>query len=153
MSQLISIVYKPKSAQPEGGAYTRVPITHAVLVAGHGIEGDEKGGSGNRHLNIMSAHTMQDLTVEGFQTCPGRMGEQLIVGDLDVNALPPGTRLQIGEQSIVELTEPRTGCAKLERHQGKQRQDASGRLGMMARVLVGGNISIGDVVSALDSDG
>lgn len=152
MSKLVSIVYKPEGEPAKEDGYIRVPLQKALLVAGHGIEGDAKGG-GNRHLNIMSAPIMDGLAEQGFQTSPGQMGEQLIFSGLDINALAPGTRLQIGTQAQVELTEPRTGCAKFERHQGKLRQEASGRMGMMARVLAGGQIAIGDSVQVLDEAG
>jgi MOSC domain-containing protein YiiM len=49
----------------------------------------------------------------------------------------------------VEVVEPRTGCGKFEQHQGKLRQAAAGRLGVMARVLVGGSIQVGDPVRLL----
>ena len=147
MSELVSIVYKPEDAEPTVGAYTRVPRKEAILRAGYGIEGDAKGGDGNRQLNIMSADTLRDLTGEGFQASPGRMGEQLILAGIAVDKLPAGTQIAIGAEACVELTEPRTGCAKFERHQGKARQDASGRLGMMARVIKGGPITVGDTVT------
>lgn len=63
--------------------------------------------------------------------------------------LPADTRLQIGGQACVELTEPRTGCGKFERYQTKKREEAAERLGMMARVVKGGIITVGDAVQIL----
>jgi MOSC domain-containing protein YiiM len=120
-----------------------------VLVANYGIEGDAKGG-GTRQLNLMSAETVEALAGKGFQTAPGELGEQLIVAGLNLDALPCGTRLRIGAEASVELTEPRTGCAKFERHQGKTKGEAAGQMGVMARVLEGGAIAIGDPVSCVD---
>lgn len=152
MGELFSIVYKPQDATPTGAAYTRIPISQAQLLAGHGIEGDLKGGSGSRHVNIMTLETMQELGGEGFLVEPGLMGEQLILSGIDVNALPAGTQLRIGSEACVELTEPRTGCAKFERYQEKPPQEAAGRLGMMARVVTSGAISLGDSVQVLSSE-
>ena len=100
----------------------------------------------------MSQERLEELSTEGFQATPGRMGEQLIVAGLDLNSLPNGTRLQIGETACVELTEPRTGCGTFERHQGKNREDAAGRLGMMAHVVAEGVIALGDSVQVVESD-
>jgi MOSC domain-containing protein YiiM len=94
----------------------------------------------------MSAEAIQTLADEGFCASPGQLGEQLILSGIEVDALPPGARLQIGASACVEFTEPRTGCAKFERHQGKQREEAAGRLGMMARVVAEGTIRVGDPV-------
>jgi MOSC domain-containing protein YiiM len=149
MSELVSIVYKPMNAASSEEDYLRIPLAQTRLVVDYGIEGDAKGGNPTRQLNLMSAGTLQHLAQEGFRTAPGQMGEQLIVADLEIDHLPCGTRLQIGEQACVELTEPRTGCGKFERYQDKKREEAAGRLGMMARVVVSGTITTGDVVQVV----
>jgi MOSC domain-containing protein YiiM len=153
VSQLVSIVYKPAGASPPREGYTRVPVLEARLVAGHGIDGDSKGGGKDRHLNIMSAETMALLGAEGFVQEPGKLGEQLILTGIEVDALAEGTQLRIGQVACVEVTEPRTGCAKFERHQGKPREEAAGRLGVMARVVVGGKIAVDDPVTVLSEHG
>jgi MOSC domain-containing protein YiiM len=149
MSELVSIVYKPKDAAASDDGYARVPLQQAQLIAGYGSEGDAKGGGPDRHLNIMAAETLEALSGEGFQAAPGQMGEQLIIAGLAVDSLPAGARLQIGESACVEVVEPRTGCGKFEQHQGKLRQEAAGRLGVMARVLASGPIRVGDAVRLL----
>lgn len=145
MGKLVSIVYKPNEAEAAQG-YAREALTEAALVAGHGIEGDAKGGGKSRHLNIMSAETVQSLRSDGFLTQPGQLGEQLVVNGLAVDTLPSGTRLQIGDCACAEVVEARTGCAKFERWQAKARQEAAGRLGVIARVITGGTVRIGDPV-------
>jgi len=145
MAHLSSIVYKPAFGPTSETGYTRIALSQAVLVTDYGIDGDTKGG-GSRQLNIMTMEVLQTLGTEGFQTQPGQMGEQLTVSGLDMNLLMAGDRIRIGADAIVEVTEPRTGCAKFERHQGKLRTDAAGRLGMMARVVTGGTIKVGDAV-------
>src|SRR5579862_6224341 len=97
MAQLVSIVWKPKGAQPADGRYTRCPADEAMLVEGYGIEGDAKGGSPGRHLNIMCAANVTSLSADGFHVLPGELGEQLLVDGIDVELLPPGTELEIGE--------------------------------------------------------
>lgn len=147
MSQLVSIVYKPEGAEPNAEGYTRIPLQAAQLVAGHGIEGDMKGGGATRHVNIMSKETMDALGEEGFLVQPGCLGEQLIVEGLDVNKLSAGSLLRLGAEAVLEIVEPRTGCGKFEKYQEKLRQEASGRLGMIAKVVASGAIALGDPVS------
>ena len=125
MSELVSIVYKPKDAVASGEGYARVPLQQAQLVEGYGIEADAKGGSGGRQLNIMAAEAMKSLAREGFHAAPGQLGEQLTIAGLDIDSLPVGARVQIGEDACVEVVEPRTGCGKFEQYQGKSRQDAA----------------------------
>ncbi|MHB2021102.1 MAG: MOSC domain-containing protein [Candidatus Xenobia bacterium] len=150
MSKLVSIVYKPAAGKGEHG-YLRCPLQQAVLQAGYGIEGDAKGGKAGRQLNVMGTPSLVSLAAEGFLTAPGQLGEQLIV-DLDVDALPVGTRIHIGPTACVELLEPRTGCGRFDQYQGKSHRVANGRLGMMAAVVDSGRIAVGDRVSVSAAD-
>jgi MOSC domain-containing protein YiiM len=152
MGELVSIVYKPKDAAATETSYTRLPLQEAHLVVGRGIAGDVKGASKTRQLNIMAANTVTELATEGFSASPGEMGEQLLVADVEIDGLAPGTQIRIGSSACIEVTEPRTGCGKFERYQGKRKEEASGRLGQMARVVADGVIRIGDPVEVLTTN-
>jgi len=71
---------------------------------------------------------------------------------LPAEALAPGVQLRIGETAVVELDKLRTGCARFEHIQGHSKASVAGRLGRMARVLVGGQIRVGDTVSVATTD-
>jgi len=147
MTRVSSIVYKPKSMDPDPeNHYLRTPAETANLIAGHGIEGDRKGGNPKRNLNIMSFETLEALREEGFSTLPGQMGEQIVIQGLDVSQLAEGDRLQIGDTALVMVTSHRTGCQRFEHIQGKAPQLATGRMGIMATVVTGGMINVGDLV-------
>jgi uncharacterized protein YdeI (YjbR/CyaY-like superfamily) len=151
MIKVTSIVYKPESAlsDPETH-YVRIPLDSANLVAGRGIEGDRKGGNPKRNLNLMSFETLEALRKEGFSTLPGQMGEQIVIEGLDVGKLAEGDRLQIGAQAYVEVVNHRTGCERFEQIQGKSPKLAAGRMGVMAKVLTGGTVAVGDPVKLLN---
>lgn len=146
MAEIYSLVYRPTKDRPEDH-YSRVPVEQVNLIADHGIEGDTKaGGSPERNLNIMFYEIMQALSGEGFKTQPGEMGEQVIVRGLDVNTLAAGTRLQFGDSAVIEVIKPRTGCDRFQAIQGKKPSEARDRLGVMARVVEGGSVRVGDAV-------
>ncbi len=152
MSAIHSIVYQPRASTIElPYRFNRVASDSVKLIAGHGIEGDEKAGrSAKRHLNILSLETLERLRELGYRTGPGELGEQLVVAGLDVMALEAGTQLQIGARAIVATTFPRTGREWLEKVQGKALSDGLvGHLGTMATVLRSGVIRVGDEVSVL----
>lgn len=150
MSSIVSIVYKPEHLPSKpADHYSRIPLQSATLVANYGIEGDTKGGHPQRQLNLMSFETLQALSSEGFNVEPGQMGEQIVMQGVDVNALSAGDRMQIGDGAVIEVTVPRTGCDRFEALQSKLRTDASGRMGVMARVISGGVIRVGDKVKVL----
>ncbi|MBZ0277235.1 MAG: MOSC domain-containing protein [Anaerolineae bacterium] len=152
MSQIASIVYKPANTPEPDDDYLRVDLDSAQLIAGYGIEGDVKGGHPKRNLNIMSYETLTNLRVLAFYTEPGQMGEQIVIHRLDVDSLPPGTRLQLGAEAVIEVTSARTGCEKFERLQGRSRTEAAGQMGVMAQVITGGHIHVGDPVTVLPGE-
>jgi MOSC domain-containing protein YiiM len=153
MAQITSIVYQPVGMNygENREDYIRLPLESARLIAGHGIDGDQKAGRHpDRQLNLLSLEWLQALKPQGYRTAPGQFGEQIIVQGLPLLELQPGDRLQLGGQAVVEITKPRTGCDRLERAQrGKSVVDHLGPLGQLAKVTRGGTIRVGDPVELL----
>jgi MOSC domain-containing protein YiiM len=151
MASIRSIVYHPLDREYENraGDYIRVPLERAALVAGHGIDGDQKAGHHpDRHLNLISQEWLDSIQPKGYKTAPGQFGEQIIVSGLAMEALQAGDRLQLGAEVIIEISKLRTGCERLEAAQGRTIQGL-GPLGAMARVVTGGAIAVGDTVATL----
>ena len=132
-----------------------------------GLEGDgwiERGSSRmpDRRANPEAQVTLISTRVlAAIEPDPGRWplaGDQLYVDvDLSVEALPPGSRLAIGE-AVLELSEaPHTGCAKFSARFGSDAlrwiNSARGRelrmRGANARVVRAGEIRVGDPVRPL----
>jgi MOSC domain-containing protein YiiM len=150
--RVASLVFTPGDVElrkPQD-RYARVAVDRVQLVESQGIDGDAKGGSGDRQLNVMLAETLAELGREGFKAGPGELGEQIIIAGLDPAALVQGARIKLG-QAVIEVGITRTGCARFESIQGKPKQSAKGRLGAMARVITGGEVAIGNAVEVLQS--
>jgi MOSC domain-containing protein YiiM len=85
---------------------------------------------------------------------PGMLGENIIVDGISLMELPSGTRLEIGE-SILELTEVRRPCSQLNEIHPNLLQAVTNKVagkvrfnaGMMARIIKGGLVKPGDLVS------
>jgi MOSC domain-containing protein YiiM len=148
MAHVVSIVYRPRKTGRPQDRYERVSVDGVRLVECQGIEGDMKGSTTSRQLNVMFAETLAELGLEGFKVEPGEMGEQIVLAGIDPAALTEGTRLKLGE-AVIEVGILRTGCARFEMIQGKPRSAAKGRLGVLATVVTGGEIAVGDVVEIL----
>ena len=150
MAHVVSIVYTPRDVpvrRPQQ-RYARVAVDRIRLVEFAGIEGDAKGGSGTRQLNVMLAEIVKELRSEGFRADPGELGEQIVIAGLDPSALVEGTRLKLGA-AVIEIGILRTGCARFEMIQGKPRQSAQSRLGALATVITAGEVAVGDAVELL----
>jgi len=142
-----------------------------VLIAGLGVEGDAHQGETVQHRsrvardptqpNLRQVHLVQselhdELRAAGFHIAAGQMGENVTTRGIDLLALPTGTRLQIGEDALLEITGLRNPCKQLNGIQdglmaATLDRDAHGDLvrkaGVMAVVLSGGEIRPGDPIA------
>ena len=154
MPHLVSIAYRPADIeQRPQDRYARVPVERAKLVEGHGIDGDTKGRFPKRELNVILAEIVEQLRAEGFRAAPGELGEQLVIAGLGPDVLTPGVRLRLGETAVIEITAPRTPCSRFAHIQGRTIKSARGRIGVMARVVCGGDIALGDAVAVVPQNG
>jgi MOSC domain-containing protein YiiM len=152
MAHITSIVYQPRDRRYAEGDmdYVRESLPDVELVAGCGLRGDRKGsGNPNRQVNVLSREWLDEAAAKGYRAGPGQFGEQLIVEGLDVIALPIGTRLRLGGDAELEIASRRTGCERLEAAQGRS-IEGLGPVGVMARVVKGGTICVGDPVTVLE---
>ncbi|MBN8465084.1 MOSC domain-containing protein [Corallococcus exiguus] len=124
----------------------RVPEAQAVEQ--HGFEGD-------RHQRRAVGHKRQLLLLDEAQRAAldvpeGALKENVLVEGLPLDALPPGQRLALGAEVVVELTEPCVPCWKLDALRPGLLKDSWGRRGQLARVLKAGTVHEGDTVRLLD---
>lgn len=151
MPRIVSIVYTPAGVERKpADNYARVPLERAMHVETHGIAGDLKGTTGSRQLNIMRAEALADLAAEGLQAQPGQLGEQIVIEGVERDLLVEGTRLQMGT-AVIEVGISRTGCDRFEHIQSTSRKSVQGRLGVLARVITGGEIAVGDAVTLVSA--
>ncbi len=143
-----SIVYKPKDATLDLNTpgYIRQPLDEAALIEGYGIQGDRKGGNPNRNLNVMDEATQAELEAEGYPVGAGVLGENIILGGIDLRTVPEGTRLRLGSEAIIVLGKARVPCEELTPLDARMPDLVHGRVGFMCRVVSSGRVRVGDPV-------
>jgi len=143
MAHIVSLAYKPADLESHPlDRFSRIAVERAVLVAGHGIAGDAKARPDSRQLNVMLAETVEQLRAEGFRTAPGELGEQMVIAGLSAETAIPGRRLRLGMSAVIELAYARVPCRRFARIQGQSKDVFRGRIGLMARVIVGGEVVV-----------
>jgi MOSC domain-containing protein YiiM len=129
----------------------------AIIDVERGVVGDRWSLKVNADP-LVQVSVMNSRFLEAIAGEANRMdlaGDNLIVDlDLHTDNLPTGTRLRIG-RAVLEVTDsPHTGCKKFERRYGKAALDltytpegAAMRLrGLLARVIQGGEVQVGDTI-------
>ena len=87
----------------------------------------------------------------------GRFGENLRTTGLDLTGAEIGERWRVGTALLLEVTAPRTPCAKFQAHRGVprliKRFTAHGASGAYLRVLETGDLGAGDPVEVVSRPG
>jgi len=96
---------------------------------------------GKRQVLLVDAET---LAV--FELAPGIIRENITTKDLDVNALPIGQKLRVGEVAV-EVSAVCDPCEQIEALRPGLQAAMQGRRGMLCRVLTSGTLRRGDPIS------
>ena len=134
MGRLVSINISPKKGTPKRS------ISSGQLVADIGLEGDAHATGGERQVSLLS---LDDVLKAGLN--PGDFAENFTLEDIDFNMLQVGTRIKVGNAHL-EISqigkECHTRCA-IYKNVG---ECIMPKRGMFAKVIIGGNISVGDKI-------
>lgn len=88
---------------------------------------------------------MAEENCDAFGLAPGEVRENIVTRGLDLQALPPGTRLGIGTAEL-EITKDCEPCGFIDSLRRGLCAKMVGRRGMLARVLRSGEIRVGDEI-------
>lgn len=151
--------------------FSKPTVDAVTLVAGLGVEGDAHFGATVQHLsrvrrdptqpNLRQVHLIHselfdEVAELGHEVTPGAMGENITTAGIDLLGLPRGTRLQLGETALVEITGLRNPCVQIDGFDpgllkavlGKDENGGVVRKGgVMAIVIAGGVVRKGDGIT------
>jgi MOSC domain-containing protein YiiM len=123
------------------------PVPEIALVVGHGVAGDAHAGDWHRQLSLLAQESIDTMAGSGLQLSPGDFAENITSRGIDLWSLPVGTRLRIGRDALVEVTQIGKEC-----HLGCEIRRQVGdcvmpRQGIFARVLQAGTVRAGDAIA------
>ncbi len=119
------------------------PIRSAKLIASAGIEGDAHAGS-VRQVSLLAIESIRKMSAD---IPPGSFAENITTEGVNLLALPIGTRLKLGSNAEIEITEHGKVC-----HDRCDIYKTHGRCvmpeeGIFAKVVNAGIISAGDIIN------
>ena len=123
-------------------------VSSADLTAGYGIEGD-------RHAVSEGVRTarqvllMDEETLGKFDLTRGQIRENITTTGIDLHSLEPGRQVSLGGDAVVEITGYCAPCARMDEIRDGLRVALEEQRGMLATVVHGGSIAVGDSVMAL----
>ena len=117
------------------------PGQKATAISGLGLEGDRSAYEGNTRQVLF----VDKEILDGFGLEPGQVKENITVTGLNVAQVQPGQVFTIGDVTLEAVgdCEP---CGKMDAIRLGLKDQLQGKRGMLAKVINGGGIKVGDSV-------
>ncbi len=128
------------------------PAPSLRLLKNHGLEGDAHAGPWHRQVSLLAAEDVEGMRRKGLPNLKaGDFAENLIVSGINLAALGLGSRLRVGSEAEIVVTQLGKVChARCAIYQ--QAGDCiMPRLGIFARVVTGGTLAAGDPVEVISA--
>ena len=125
-------------------------VEEANFIEEFGIEGDAHAGKWHRQVSLLAFEKIDEFRNKGGNVDFGAFGENLVVDGIELNKLPVGQRLTVGEV-LLEVTQIGKECHDKCAIYYQVGECIMPKNGIFTKVLNGGNVKVGDECS-LDLD-
>ncbi|MCQ9207819.1 MAG: MOSC domain-containing protein [Omnitrophica bacterium] len=109
-----------------------------------GITGDAHAGTENRQVSLLSRESIEKMKRKGLSVGPGDFAENITTEGIDLLSLNIGTRLKIGREVLLEISQLGKQCHRRCNIYYQAGDCVMPREGRFARVRKGGIIRVGD---------
>ena len=128
----------------------KTPCPSGVFLENYGMADDAHAERGiNRQVSLLSVDSIEKMKDMGLSVGPGDFAENLTVEGMELYTLLPGTRIAVGHEVILEISQIgkacHAGCA-IFKEVGKCIMPKEG---VFATVVKGGEVRTGDAVDIL----
>ena len=125
-------------------------IAEGLLVENYGFKDDAHAGDWHRQVSLLAMESIDKIRAKGLDVGPGDFAENITTTGIELVSLPIGTRLKIGDDALMEVTQIGKEChARCAIYQ--QAGDCvMPREGIFAKVLKGGTIKKSDPIVVVD---
>jgi len=127
-------------------------VTSAVLIEDHGLQDDAHAGKWHRQVSLLGIESIDKMKAKGFQLNFGDFAENLTTQGIVLNELPIGTKMEVGENVLLEITQIGKKCHHDCEIKQKIGDCVMPKEGIFARVLKGGEIKAGDSMRILPAE-
>jgi MOSC domain-containing protein YiiM len=109
-----------------------------------GLDGDAHAESGIRQVSLLAKESIEKIRAKGLNVQYGDFAENITTEGIDLPALPIGTRLKVGGNVILEVTQIGKVCHARCNIFYTVGDCVMPREGIFAKVLVGGEVQVDD---------
>ncbi len=125
----------------------KAQIDEVYLKKEHGLEGDAHAGNWHRQVSFLASEEIDKARQSGLDVTFGDFAENIATTGIDWKNIPVGTRVHLGPEALVEITQIGKECHNRCAIYYKAGDCIMPREGVFARVLKEGKIKCGDQIS------
>lgn len=149
-TEIIGKIAAISISKKKGIPKTNVPS--AKVIENFGIEGDAHAGNWHRQISLLPLESINKMREAGLPNLrPGAFAENLTIEGIELNKLPVGAKMMVNEHVEMEITQIGKECHSKCAIFYKVGDCVMPREGIFAKVLKGGNVSVGDPVEVIHS--
>lgn len=127
-------------------------IGRSCLVTQFGLQDDAHAGDWHRQVSLLAMESIEKMVRLGLKVGPGDFAENITTEGLDLLTLPIGTKLRVGSDSLLEVSQIGKVCHTRCAIYYQAGDCVMPKEGIFARVLKGGEIQVGDEIRVLSGD-
>ena len=127
----------------------KIPIKEGLIIKDWGLEGDAHAGKYHKQISLLGLDSMNKMLDQGVKINFGELYENLDVEGLILYRLPLGTKLKIGKNILLEITQIGKNESYFLEIDGKTVSSIMTKEGVFTRVLKGGKVKAGDEIEVV----
>ncbi len=125
-------------------------VDEAKLILNHGLDQDAHAGDWHRQVSLLDMQSIAKIQAKGLDVGPGNFAENITTQGVRLWELPIGTRMQLGKEVLVEVTQIGKKCHDRCAIFHQVGDCVMPREGIFSIVLKEGIIRPGDAIAILD---
>jgi len=127
------------------------PVESVVIKENYGIEGDAHASEKwHRQISLLALESIEKMQAMGLKVGPGDFAENITTQGIDLPVLPIGTRMTIGNEVEVEVSQIGKVCHTRCAIYHQAGDCVMPKEGIFVKVLEGGTIKKGDEIVLKD---
>ena len=125
-------------------------IPEGILIENHGFKGDAHAGDWHRQVSLLAIESIDKVRAKGLEVKPGDFAENITTSGIDLVNLPIGTKLEVGKDVLMEVTQIGKVCHTKCAIYYLAGDCVMPREGIFTKVLKGGTVKKSDPIVVVE---
>jgi MOSC domain-containing protein YiiM len=130
---------------------TKTPVPEITVKENFGVAGDAHADcTTHRQVSLLAEESIDKMRGKGLELNYGDFAENITTKGIDLLSLPIGTRLNVGKEVVLEMTQIGKECHADCAIRQQIGDCIMPREGIFAKVIRGGRVKAGDSIAVVD---